>query len=142
MLNEELIAPCGINCGLCHAYLADAKGIPKERGKILHCTGCRPREKRCAYLKGHCELLGSGKIRFCFECAGFPCRRLVSLNRRYIRRYSISPIQNLAEIDLIGVAKFLDRERNRHKCPKCGGSVCMHNGKCYDCDAATDWRNR
>jgi hypothetical protein len=30
-MNEDLIAPCGMNCGRCNGYLAYSKGISKKR---------------------------------------------------------------------------------------------------------------
>ncbi len=64
-MKEDLIAPCGMNCAVCSSYLAYSKGIPQKRGAISHCAGCRPRNKQCAYLKGHCDQISKGLLRFC-----------------------------------------------------------------------------
>jgi hypothetical protein len=77
LINKELIAPCGMNCAICSGYLAYKNNLPKVRGKISHCKGCRPRNKQCAFLKKRCEdnlKLLRGEIDFCFECDFFPVR--------------------------------------------------------------------
>jgi hypothetical protein len=45
-MREDLVAPCGMNSGPCSGYIAYCRGIPKKRGVIGHCRGCRPRQKR------------------------------------------------------------------------------------------------
>ncbi len=136
----ELIAPCGMNCGICSGYLAYSKKLPKQRGKIIHCTGCRPRNKRCAFIKGHCQKLRENQIHFCFECDEFPCRNLRRIDERYRRNYKMSMIENLSEIKQSGIESFLYRQQEKYQCPRCGGVICVHNGKCYDCDTIQSWR--
>jgi len=31
------------------------------------------------------------------------------------------------------VTTFLEREEERWRCPTCGGTICCHNGICFDC---------
>ena len=75
----------------------------------------------------------TSQIRFCFECADFPCRRLKTIDNRYRTRYSYSFIENLQEIKKSGIEEFLRRQEKRFKCPDCGGVISVHDGKCYDC---------
>jgi len=42
-------------------------------------------------------------------------------------------IENLEYIRKNGVSKVIERKITRWKCPKCGGVICVHNGKCYNC---------
>ncbi len=135
----HLVAPCGMNCSTCSFYLAFLNEIPKKRGKISHCTGCRPRNKQCAYLKGQCELLAKNKIDFCFECDRYPCERLQKFDQRYRRVYGASPIENLETIRTKGLHVFLRRERQRHGCPNCGGMISIHNKKCFACEPIKKW---
>ncbi|MHB8104356.1 MAG: DUF3795 domain-containing protein, partial [Dehalococcoidales bacterium] len=55
-----LVAPCGMNCGLCSAYLAMKNDLKKLGIQRSYCAGCRPRGKNCAFMKKNCELLGEG----------------------------------------------------------------------------------
>ena len=84
--DKNLIAPCGMNCGVCRGYLAYSRNIPKLRGEVTHCSGCLERDKQCAYLKRHCVQLKEHKIDYCFECEGFPCKRLEKLDERYRKK--------------------------------------------------------
>ncbi|MEW6592825.1 MAG: DUF3795 domain-containing protein [Candidatus Hadarchaeota archaeon] len=136
----ELVAPCGMNCNICSGYLAFSRQLPKKRGKIVHCIGCRPRNKLCAFLKGRCARLREGRVEFCFECKSLPCRELGRLDERYRKKYGVSLVGNLQMIKKHGVRKFLADERKRWRCPSCGGTICIHNGKCYDCEKITSWK--
>ncbi len=138
-MEKNLIAPCGINCGICRGYLAYSKNIPKKRGKISHCIGCRPRNKQCAYLKGHCENLKNNIIEFCFECKNYPCDRLKHIDERYRKNFNVSPIENLNNIKRDGIDKFLEHQEEKYKCSRCGGIICIHNKKCYDCNKVEIW---
>lgn len=138
--DENLVAPCGMNCRICSAYLAYSRNIPRKRGKIIHCIGCRPRNKQCAFLKGYCAELSEGRIRFCFECKDFPCHRLQRLDDRYRKKFEMSMIENLNEIRNRGITQFLANQRKKYKCPKCGGVICVHNRKCFDCERIESWK--
>jgi hypothetical protein len=132
----ELIAPCGMNCGVCKAYLAYSRGVPKKRGSITHCSGCLPRNKNC-FIKRGCKKLTKNTVRFCFECENMPCSNLDRVDRRYRTRYSASLVGNLREIEEKGVEGFLKSQAAKYTCPECGDVISVHDGKCYVCNRAT-----
>jgi hypothetical protein len=132
-MDEVLIAPRGMNCALCAGYLAMKYDLKKQGITKSYCAGCRPRGKNCAFMKKNCDLLGEGKVQYCYECAEFPCRRLKGLDKRYRERYHMSMIENLTFIKEQGMQKFLEKEAEKWKCPDCGGVICCHNGLCYSC---------
>ena len=66
-MQENLIAPCGMNCGLCASYLAMKNDLKKKGFNKKYCEGCIPRGKNCTFMKGNCDLIGKGKVRFCYE---------------------------------------------------------------------------
>ena len=70
MTQQQLVAPCGMNCALCQAY----------QGKGLACHACQ----NCSIQK--CE----NKKTFCFECTRYPCKRLKALDKRYRTKYHMS----------------------------------------------------
>ena len=130
-----------MNCGVCSAYLAFTHGVPKKRGKITHCSGCRARRKQCAWLKGNCRFLRNEAVEFCFQCPDFPCDRLVHLDHRYRTAYGTSFIRNLEQVRDLGIDRFLDMQKETYTCGRCGQDfVCVHNRKCYRCDKVTSWR--
>jgi hypothetical protein len=128
-----------MNCARCSGYLAHINNLPRRRG-LSRCTGCRPRAKMCAYLKGQCAPLRDGAIAFCYQCSSFPCPHLVHLDLRYRTRYGFSPIANLNQIKAHGLESFIKSENEGHCCSRCGGLLCIHNGKCYHCQEIGSWR--
>jgi len=126
-----LIAPCGMNCGICMAYLRDKNRCAgcniESPQKSNHCLNCRI--KNCA------ERTDSSQ--FCFSCEKYPCARLRQIDNRYWTKYSWSLIGNLDEIRDSGIVRFMEKENTRWVCPKCGNPICIHNRKCYHCGEVT-----
>jgi hypothetical protein len=126
---EELIAPCGMNCGICMAYL-------REKNRCRGCSIQDPYERgtslrRCSIR--NCETIRNNVSGFCYECTIFPCRRLKQLDKRYTTKYSMSMLENLAIIKNEGIEALLAREEKKWKCQECGGVISCHNGICYGC---------
>jgi len=125
---NQLIAPCGMNCGICLAFL---------RSKNV-CPGCRadeadkPKSRWVCKIKT-CVILKNSDYKYCHECAEFPCKRLKQLDKRYRTRYKMSMIDNLENIKKRGIRNFLKEERERWKCRECGGMICVHRGFCLKC---------
>ena len=133
-LEEKLVAPCGMNCGLCVNYLAMKNDLDKHGFKRMYCQGCLPRGKNCVFMKEHCKLLGDGLVRFCYECQNFPCKRLKALDKRYRTKYHLSMIENLEFIRENGIESFLEKQEEKWRCGNCGDVICCHNGLCLSCD--------
>ncbi len=127
-LKAELIAPCGMNCGLCVAYVRDKNGCPGcpagDEGKSKSCVTCTIR---------NCEMLRSSESGFCIDCARFPCPRLKRLDVRYRTKYRMSMLENLQVIHNVGIEEFVESERERWACPECGGLQCVHVPECVYC---------
>jgi len=132
--NSELISPCGMNCAICASYLAMKNDVKSKGIRMPYCAGCRPRNKKCAFLKKHCSKLSNCEVSFCFECEGFPCDRLKSIDGRYKSLYRMSMIENLVFIKANGLEKFLDSQEQSWRCGNCGELVCCHNGLCFKCN--------
>lgn len=117
----KLIAPCGMNCGICRVHLRQNNP----------CCGCnyaeqnRPKTRTCCKLR----LCDKRRGKFCFSCKEFPCGRLVRLDERYRRRFGMSEIENLEYIRNYGIRKFTSRERQKWISKK--GIFCVHDGKYY-----------
>ena len=128
----ELIAPCGMNCVICRAYIAYTHGISRVRGKVSYCVGCVPRAKNC-YIKRGCKKLYKHEIHSCSECNIMPCEKLEHLDKRYRERYGMSMVENLKFIKSKGMDEFLKSQAQKYTCPKCGDIVCVHDAKCFTC---------
>ena len=141
-MKEDLIAPCGMNCRLCIAHQFKEMDLNKKGFHKTYCPGCIPRGKNCTHMGDRCELLGKGKIRFCFECKDYPCKMLKSLGKRYRTKYHMSMIENLESIKAHGMERFLMKEEEKWRCPKCGGTICCHNGLRLNCQLDTLLENK
>ncbi len=126
-----LIAPCGMNCGICMAYLREKD----------HCPGCRGEGSRkpvscvrCKIL--NCVLIRTGSARFCLELDEKPCQRLKDLDKRYRTKYRMSMLENLAAIRRFGIRKFTAEEKRRWTCRGCGGTINVHRAVCSGCGEA------
>jgi hypothetical protein len=123
-----LIAPCGMNCRLCYAYIRDEKSCPGCRGddrqKMISCLNCKIR---------NCDNLAKGRIQYCFSCEEYPCARLKHLDKRYRTKYGMSMIENLENIKKNGIRKFIRNEAKRWTCPGCGEIISVHKSQCLYC---------
>jgi hypothetical protein len=121
-----LLAPCGMNCALCYAYLRKKKSChgcrAGEDSQPGHCRKCSRRE--CATGQG---------IDFCFECSSFPCDSIKRLDKSYRQRYQASLVENGIRIQSVGIPQFLWEERKKWTCPQCGGTICIHDRTCSEC---------
>ena len=127
-IRTELIAPCGMNCRLCRAFIRDRKACPGCRGddgfKSQACVLCRIK---------NCGDLEKAEGKYCFRCHFFPCDKLNHLDKRYRIRYGLSVIDNLENIRKFGLRQFIRDEKERWTCPKCGELLCVHKPQCLSC---------
>lgn len=125
---EEMIAPCGMNCGACSGYMRQKNSCPGCRsqsdGKPAYCQGC---------IVINCSRLAETESKFCYECPKYPCARLKSLEKRYSTKYNTSFFGNLAMIRDKGIDAFLAFETERRTCPQCGATLCVHRPACLEC---------
>lgn len=127
LTNSTLIAPCGINCGVCRAHM-------RERNP---CPGCRaddagkPKTRVLCRIKT-CEKRGVGE-KYCFSCDEFPCQTLRHMDGRYRASYGMSVIDNLLTIKTSGIRKFVTSENRKWICSACGETLCVHEPQCPMC---------
>jgi len=126
--DTSLIAPCGMNCAICVAHLRIKNRCNGCRGNndphMPHLTTCKIR---------NCENLKKIETGFCYACEAYPCIRLKHLDKRYRTKYHMSMIENLHDIENIGLELFVLNEKTRWYCPTCGGMICVHKGYCLRC---------
>lgn len=127
-LKSSLIAPCGMNCGLCMAYQRTKNRcsgcITPDPIKVNHCSFCRIK---------YCEHLLASKSKYCGSCNIYPCFRIKKLDKRYRTRYGMSMIENLNKIKESGIRKFVEFEKQRWACSNCGNIICVHKNACMVC---------
>ncbi len=121
-ITSNLIAPCGMNCGVCIAFLREHNP----------CLGCRDaeQEKPKTITQCYMRVCKERTGKFCFDCARFPCDRLRHLDLRYRTKYGMSEIENLVFIRDNGIRKFVESERRRWISEK--GVFCVHDKQYYE----------
>ena len=105
-IKSSLIAPCGMNCDICRAYL-------REKNK---CSGCRGSDENKLSSRVNCKIkncieLKKNNFKFCYKCERFPCERINHLDKRYRTKYNMSMIENLNNIGKIGIREFVSNEK-------------------------------
>ncbi|MCJ7761177.1 DUF3795 domain-containing protein [Candidatus Bathyarchaeota archaeon] len=72
----ELVAPCGMNCGICMVFLREKNTCPGCRGpddgKAVTVLRCKMKT---------CETFQKGTAKFCLECEEFPYKNLKHLDK-------------------------------------------------------------
>ncbi|HEY4785568.1 MAG TPA: DUF3795 domain-containing protein [Bacteroidales bacterium] len=126
--DTQLVAPCGINCRVCLAYLREKNKCSGCRAigdfKVKHCNACRIK---------NCEYLPVKELNFCYDCTKYPCAKMKQLDKRYRTKYKMSVIGNLSLIKDSGLVYFTQVETEKWKCKACGGVICVHRGYCLSC---------
>lgn len=122
----KLIAPCGMNCSLCMAFLRDERRCPGCRIENLEKgTYCR----KC--IIKNCDELRSNNWKYCNDrCSKYPCQRLKNLDKRYRTKYGMSMLENLGIIQEKGIRKLLEVEKQ--KWIKDGKIFCVHRKEYRD----------
>jgi hypothetical protein len=126
--SEMLIAPCGLNCAVCHAHLRAKNTCPGCRAE----DALKPRTRVICKIKT-CEKMQQYGFEYCFECDEFPCGVVKHLDKRYSLKYGTSVIDNLSQIRASGIPSFLMSEEKKWTCPGCGSLLCMHEPQCLSC---------
>ncbi|MFO8018201.1 MAG: DUF3795 domain-containing protein [Promethearchaeia archaeon] len=125
----DWVSYCGIYCGACPAF---------HRGR---CKGCRSTENKterkgsCGYgIRSCCE---KKRLDYCGQCKDFPCSKINKLiksqkgRKEYDYRHNIPA--NFRMINKKGLDGWLQYQKEKWRCKKCGGSGVFYNFICWDC---------
>ncbi|TFF98960.1 MAG: DUF3795 domain-containing protein [Promethearchaeota archaeon] len=128
----ELLTYCGLYCGICPSF---------HRGT---CYGCRSEDKtQNRTSKWGCKIrnccINEKEILYCGECSDFPCNKITSklINShpndfRFTYRHEIP--NNIIRIKSLGFTKWIEREKEKWKCNKCGNFIVFYDYKCIECN--------
>ena len=126
VIENAMLAPCGMNCKICYKHCFSKKTcrgcLAGDLGKPAHCRTCKI--KQCARAHG---------LVYCYTCAEFPCKRIKRLETSYLTRYGTSLIQNSVTVRDKGIQLFLAEQEKLWKCPQCGGVISLHDRVCSEC---------
>jgi len=159
-VNPDLVAPCGLYCGVCAVYMAhrDNNQKFKERllqvyqGKVpgkgklpnaetlgvedIRCRGCLSDDRfihcqQCDIRDCTQEKAYTG----CHQCDEFPCHRIADFPMSVGKKVILRAIPHWREV---GTEQWIQDEEARYVCPECGHQVFRGVTRCNQCKVALD----
>ena len=151
-IKKELLAPCGLYCGVCSIYMADRDNNLKFKQSLvklyqpftkkpedISCTGCMSdnKDKLFAFCKtcGIRKCIKKKGFEGCHECEEFPCSRInrfpVPVGKKVIMRAIPFWKEN-------GTEKYVEGEVKRYRCPECGNPLFRGAKRCNKCKITVD----
>ena len=125
-IDTSMFAPCGMNCEVCYKHCCHKKPcagcLNSDKGKPEHCRKCKIKD--CIKEKA---------LTYCFECSEYPCKLIKNLEKSYNQRYQTSLIKNSHFVQAHGLDCFMEQQKEKYTCPKCGGIISIHDGECSEC---------
>jgi len=149
-IKRELLAPCGLYCGVCSIYIAHRDNNVRFKEKLLpvykafakdiddiSCTGCLSDGivfpvcrvcsiKKCTKEKG---------IEGCHQCDDFPCKFINNFPVRVAKKVMQRTIPHWREV---GANQFVEDEEKRYICPNCANPLFRGAKRCNKCKTEVD----
>ncbi len=134
MSNENewnLVAPCGLYCKECTAFLNEK------------CGGCRSNEGLSKEYRKYCEIYhcsSSKNLKICLDCKEFPCRFFDFFKTEKLEESSwfLDIWSNMKQIKEVGLTNFLRKKidwlRKRKECAKKKGIKYCNECKQWPCE--------
>ncbi len=143
-IKNELLAPCGLYCGVCAIYMAHNDNNLKFKEKLvnvykpmtktiddIHCEGCLSDDKfgwcqtcpirSCSQEKGY---------EGCFQCSDFPCKMIDRFPIEVGKKVILRAIPQWKEL---GTEKWVEMEEKRYLCRECGNKLFRGAKRCNKC---------
>ena len=150
-VKNELLAPCGLYCGVCRVYIAHRDNDIEFKQEILPiykaygaknvediaCEGCLsdgivfPYCKTCSIK----DCIKDKGIEGCRQCDGFPCDIIDNWPSPAGKKVMLRVIPVWREL---GTEKCVESEEKRYKCPQCGNQLFRGANQCINCKVAVD----
>lgn len=125
-IDTAMFAPCGMNCLICYKHCNHPKPcagcLTSDKGKPEHCRKCKIKD--CIKEKG---------LSYCYECPTYPCKPIKNLEKSYNQRYHTSLIENSKLVRKHGLKLFMEIQKEKYTCPKCGSIISIHDRECSEC---------
>jgi hypothetical protein len=131
---------CGLYCGACDVILANEGGYADKLAEEWHreseelrCHGCKT--EICAIFCLKCEIRQCAQqknVEFCFQCGKYPCTRILAFRNDKNPHHSVI-LKNLKIIEKRGTHHWLEEQKMRWSCPKCGERFSWYARTCENC---------
>lgn len=146
-VERELLAPCGLYCGVCAVRIAHRDGNRKFKEKLvsvygvsspedIRCGGCRSDDLffycRVCPIRDCCD--GKG-IEGCHRCDDFPCDLIENFPLPVGKKVIMRAVPAWREL---GTEAWVEEEEKRYRCPHCGAPLFRGARRCRACSAEVD----
>ncbi len=145
-VRKELLAPCGLYCGVCGILIAHRDNNQKFKERLATIYGTTPEEiccegclsekpfKYCVVcpIKACTQEKGYGG---CYQCESFPCAHVEAFPMKVGKKVILRAIPQWREW---GTEKWVEEEEKRYRCPSCGGPLFRGAKRCRSCEQPVD----
>jgi len=151
--NKDLMAPCGLYCGVCAIYMATRDGNDKLKAILGNLYGTKPEETECYgcmqadppkklfSLCKECnirECIKSKGYYSCHQCEEWPCSKIenfpIATGIRVMKRTIPIWRDKVAELGQEdGSIEWARSECERYHCPSCGKPLLRGAQQCRTC---------
>ncbi len=148
-INKDLLAPCGLYCGVCGVLIADRDDNRKFKERLatvygtapedIRCKGCMHENPDAVFLYCRvCPIKNCTRekgIEGCHQCDDFPCPLIEEFPMPVGRRVMLRGIPQWREW---GTEKWVAEEEKRYHCPSCGYKLFRGAKRCRQCKEPVD----
>ncbi len=140
-MNEELLAPCGLYCGVCGVFLASRDNNQRLKERLAPAYGVSPEQIECkGCLSGdrfaYCEscsirsCVSTKNYEGCHECEEFPCGLIQDFPVPTGKNVMLRAVPSRREL---GTERWVEQEETRYICPHCGSKLFRGSRRCRSC---------
>jgi predicted RNA-binding Zn-ribbon protein involved in translation (DUF1610 family) len=149
-INQALLAPCGLYCGVCAVYISHKDNNLKFKERLVNvykpltktiddvkCTGCLSKDTVFGYCQT-CPIktcVKEKEIESCSQCNDWPCK---IINRFPIPVGKKVIMRTIPQWRELGTAKWVEEEEKRYHCPNCGNFLFRGAKRCNKCNASVN----
>ena len=149
-IKKELLAPCGLYCGVCSIYIADRDNNLKFKEKLVNlykafvkttdeiaCSGCMSDGTIFSFCQ-RCPIRSCVKdkeIESCHQCDDFPCKFIENFPIPVGKKVILRAIPTWREK---GTKKWIEEEEKRYQCPECDNPLFRGAKRCNKCKIPVD----
>lgn len=146
MIEKELMAPCGLYCGVCGVLVAHRENNLKFKERLATVYHCAPEDVSCKGCLSderffYCRTCGIRScteekgLAGCHQCGEFPCRLIedfpVPVGKKVILRATPARRE-------LGDEKWVEAEEQRYVCPHCSYQLFRGTKRCRSCREPVD----
>ena len=145
-IKKELLAPCGLYCGVCAIMMAHRDNNQKLKERLAPAYGVSPEKISCrgclsdevfAYCTT-CAIKSCTRQKDyegCHQCNEFPCEHIDNFPVPVGRKVILRAIPQRREM---GTEKWVEAEEKRYRCPNCGEQLFRGAKRCHHCKEAVE----